>query len=147
MENLDQQIQEGNTSQQLPYHTHNGVDSTNIFFRDLISGALAGIYASKEYDNGSVTGTATINWANGNVQYITLTGNTTFTFTNPISGMRCILHVAGAFTPTFPSSVRWTAGTTPTATAASGKKDVYTFIYSAKEALYTALQSPNYSTT
>lgn len=100
-----------------------------------------------EFDNGSVSGTKTIDWSNGIHQYVTLTGNTTFTFTNPKSGMHSFLHVAGAFTPTFPGTVRWTAGTTPTATATSGHKDIYTFIYSPKESLYDGLQSPNYAIT
>lgn len=104
-------------------------------------------YNAKEFDNGSVTGTATIDWSKSNVQYVTMTGNTTFTFTNPRAGMRCILQVAGAYTPTWPSTVRWSAGTTPTATATSGKKDIYSFIYSGKESLYDGVQSANFATT
>ncbi len=104
-------------------------------------------YNAKEYDNGSVTGTATIDWSKSNVQYITLTGNTTFTFINPFPGMRCILQVAGAFTPTFPVIVRWSGGTTPTATASAGHKDIYSFIYSGKESLYDGIQSTNFATT
>jgi hypothetical protein len=106
-----------------------------------------GLYFSSEFDNGSVTTTATINWANGNVQYVTLTGATTFTFSNPQAGMRCVLHVAGAYTPTFPAAVRWPAGTTPTATATAGHKDIYTFIYSGKESLYDGVQAANFATT
>jgi hypothetical protein len=131
----------------IPFHTHNGTDATKVGFSDLNSGALKGNYTSQEYDNGNATGTATINWINGNVQYITLTGNTTLTFTNPFPGMRCILHVAGAFTPTFPSTVRWSAGSTPTATATSGHKDLYSFVYSGKEGLYDGIQSNNFAIT
>lgn len=104
-------------------------------------------YASVEYDNGSVTGTATINWANGNVQYVTMTGNTTFTFTNPLPGMRMILHMAGAFTPTWPSTVKWPGSSTPTATASAGKKDLYTFVYSPKENFYDGGSNLNYAAT
>jgi hypothetical protein len=128
-------------------HLHTGVDSSQIPFSNISSGALPGTYSSLEYDNEKVTTTATINWANGNVQYITLTGNTTFAFINPQIGMRAILQVAGAFTPTFPASVRWSAGTTPTATATAGHKDIYSFIYSGKESLYDGVQSPNFATT
>ena len=131
----------------IPFHTHNGTDATKVGFSDLNSGALKGNYTSQEYDNGNATGTATINWINGNVQYITLTGNTTLTFTNPFAGMRCILQIAGAFTPTFPSTVRWSAGTTPTATASAGYKDIYSFIYSGKESLYDGAANLNYATT
>jgi len=100
-----------------------------------------------EYDNGNITGTATINWNNGANQYATMTGNVTLTFTNPIAGGHYFLHLAGAFTPTFPASVRWTGGTTPAATATAGHKDIYTILYSSKESLYDILQSPNYAIT
>ena len=108
---------------------------------------VAGVYLSIEYDNGSKAGTATVNWNNGNVQYITLTAATVLTFTNPHGGGRYILHVAGAYTPTFPATCRFTDGITPTATATAGHKDIYTLIYSAKEGLYDVLQSPNYAIT
>lgn len=126
-------------------HDHDGINS-----RKLSKAAFTNIphqYNAAEYDNGSVTGTATIDWSISNVQYITMTGNTTFTFTSPFSGMRCILQVAGAFTPTWPSTVRWPGGTTPTATATSGKKDIYSFVYSGKESLYDGVQSANFATT
>lgn len=115
----------------------------------VVDGAMRvfGHYGSDEHDIGSITGTATIDFALGNVQYATMTGNVTLTFSNALSGGRYLLHLAGAFTPTFPSNVRWTAGTTPTATATAGKKDIYTIIYSGKESLYDVLQSPNYSIT
>jgi hypothetical protein len=129
------------------YVVHNGIDSPQVPFNNISSGSLPGQYSSLEYDNGKVTTTATINWANGNVQYITLTGNTTFTFANAQSGMRAILQVAGAYTPTFPANVRWGGGTTPTATASAGHKDIYSFVYSGKESLYDGIQSANFATT
>lgn len=109
--------------------------------------ATSGQYSSTEYDNGNATGTKTISWANGNVQYVTMTGDTTFTFTNPISGVRYLLHMAGAFTPTWPASVRWPAGVTPTPIKTAGVKDIYTFVYSSKETLYDGAQNTNYSIT
>ena len=128
-------------------HDHDGVNSPKVTFSNLVSGNLKGQYSSREYDNGKVATTATINWANGNVQYVTITANTTFTFTNPQPGMRAILQVAGAYTPTFPASVRWSGGTTPTATASAGYKDIYSFVYSGKESLYDGIQSANFATT
>lgn len=104
-------------------------------------------YSAVEYDAGSVATTATIDWNNGNVQYVTMTGATTFTFINPISGGRYVLQVAGAFTPTMPTTVRYTGGVTPTPTASAGKKDIYTFIFSGKEALYDGAMNANYATT
>jgi hypothetical protein len=125
--------------------SHNGVDGPKIDKVNFTN--IAFQYNAKEFDNGSVTGTAVIDWGKSNVQYVTLTGNTTLTFSNPRPGMRCILQVAGAFTPTFPGTVRWSGGTTPTATATSGKKDVYSFVYSGKESLYDGIQSNNFATT
>ena len=130
-------------------HTHNGTDASRIDQNDIANGAkgLGQQYFSREYDNGSVTGTATINWANGNVQHVTLTGNTTLAFTNAQSGMRAILQIAGGYTPTFPSTVRWGGGTTPTATATAGHKDIYTFVYSGKESLFDGVQAANFAIT
>jgi hypothetical protein len=107
-----------------------------------------GQFISTEYDNGNVTGTATINWNNGGNQYVTMTGATTFTFSNQKSGGRYILHVAGAYTPTWPTTVRWNgAGSAPTPTALAGHKDIYGFLYSGKESLYDGQQVANYLTT
>ena len=100
-----------------------------------------------EYDAGNCTGTKTLDFNNGWTQYITLTGNCTFTFSNPASGNRYILHIAGAYTPTFPATVRWPGNVTPPATATVGYKDIYTFIYSAKESLYDGLTSIRYAIT
>ena len=108
---------------------------------------VTGEYNSVEYDNGNIAGTATINWNLGNVQYATMTGDTTLTLSNPQAGGRYILHLAGAFTPTFPATVRWTGGVTPAVTKTAGHKDIYTLIYSGKEGLYDVLQSPNYAIT
>ncbi len=109
--------------------------------------AATGQYFSTEFDNGNVTGTATIDFNNGNVQYATMTGNVTLTFSNPKAGGRYVLQLAGAFTPTFPGTVRWSGGTTPTATVSAGHKDIYTFIYSGKESLYDGAANLNFATT
>lgn len=45
---------------------------------------------------------------------VTLTANCTFTFTSPTAGHAFILRLTGAFTPTFPASVKWPGGTAPT---------------------------------
>ncbi len=126
-------------NQQMRRHVHDNQESKMLPF--------GSIFGTGEYDNGNITGTATIDWSKGFTQYATMTGNVTLTFINPGAGSHYTLHIAGAFTPTFPASVRWTGGTTPTATATTGHKDIYTLIYSAKESLYDILQSPNYAIT
>jgi hypothetical protein len=109
--------------------------------------AYSAPYWAQEYNNGNVTGSTTINWNNGNVQYAAMTGNITVTFSNPQAGIRSILHLAGAYTPTWPSNVRWPNGnTTPPPTATAGQKDIYTFVYCATESLWDGAQSPGYLT-
>lgn len=104
-------------------------------------------YYSQEFDNGSQGSNYTIDWSKSNVQYITLTNNITLTFIGALGGYRHILQIAGAYTPTFPSNVRWSGGVTPTATASAGYKDIYSFVYSGKESLYDGVQSANFATT
>ena len=51
--------------------------------------------------------------------------NCTFTFTSPSSdGHAFVLRLAGAFTPTFPASVKWSGGSAPTYSSPA----VYVFV-------------------
>ncbi len=109
--------------------------------------AAQGQYYSIENNIGGQGSNFTVDWSQGNVQYVTLTNNVTITFSNPKAGSRYLLHVAGAFTPTFPASVRWPSGVTPTPTAVAGKKDIYTFVYCNIENLYDGAVNQNYSVT
>lgn len=74
---------------------------------------LASAQAKATYYNAGNTSTAlTINWNNGNSQKCTLTGNVTFTLTNPVAGswysLECIQDGTGGRSMTFPATVRWT---------------------------------------
>jgi hypothetical protein len=79
------------------------------------------------------TGTAaTINLVNGNFVTATLTGNCTFTFSNPTAGAASFtLFLTNDATPgrsiTWPTSVRWPNATIPVRTTVANKTDVYTF--------------------
>ena len=79
------------------------------------------------------TGTAaTINLANGNFVTATLTGNCTFTFSNPSAGASSFtLFLTNDGTPgrsiTWPVSVKWPNATIPVRTTTANKTDVYTF--------------------
>lgn len=71
---------------------------------------------------GSISGTTSINLLNGNYISATIGGATTFTFDNPIASPDAcgfILELAngGSNTITWPTQVRWPAGTAPTLTA------------------------------
>jgi len=81
----------------------------------------------------STTGAATINCEAGNVFGITLTENTTFTFSNPPTtgtsyGFTLkLVQDSTARTVTWPASVDWAGGTAPTISTGSGEVDVLVF--------------------
>jgi len=90
----------------------------------------AGVY---RVFSDSVTATS-IDWATGNYFYLTLAGNTTFTFANvPTTGISQTINIritntASNYTVAWPATVRWPAGTTPTQTTGAGKTDIITLI-------------------
>jgi hypothetical protein len=78
------------------------------------------------------TGTAyTIDLANGSVQYLTLTGNCTYTFPTPVAGRSFILiqrqDGTGGRTVTWPSSVDWPGAVAPTLTSTANRVDKFVF--------------------
>lgn len=141
----DNQTSEAASNQYQDDHEHNGNDTKLVHKASFQNRPFS--YSSREFDNGNVTTTCTIDWSKSNTQYVTMTGATTFTFINPLLGQRMILTVAGAYTPTWPSSVRFPSSITPTPTATSGKADEYAFRYSEKEKLYKSIMSANFATT
>lgn len=88
-----------------------------------------GQYYSDAHDIGnSGTGTVNINWDEGNYQFITLTGNITFTFSNLQAGGRYLLEIrtgAGGFTVVWPT-ITWLreAGAAPIIPTAASKTAV-----------------------
>jgi hypothetical protein len=81
----------------------------------------------------TTTSATTISWDSGNVQEQVLGANTTFTFTNGKAGATYILVIkqssGGGNTITWPGTVTWAGGTTPTMTTTANRFDVYTFIF------------------
>ena len=78
------------------------------------------------------TGSAyTISLANGTVQILTLTDNCTYTFPTPTAGKSFLLvqyqDGFGSRSVTWPASVRWPNGVTPTITSLGNKFDVFAF--------------------
>lgn len=85
------------------------------------------------------SGTA-IDWTAGNVQKRTNSAPVAFTFAGGVAGARyaiVITNSGGAQTITWPASVKWFGGSVPTPSA-SGKKDVYTFLYDGTDYLGAA---------
>jgi hypothetical protein len=73
----------------------------------------------------------TIDLANGTVQYLTLTGNVTYTFPTPVAGKSFMLiqkqDATGSRTVTWPASVDWPSATAPTLTSTALKADKFVF--------------------
>ncbi len=89
----------------------------------ITGGSLAEVY------NGLSGTTPTCNVDNAGAFSLTMTGNTTFTFSGPNSGYsQCfVLQLTGnGGTVTWPTSVDWAGGTAPDAPA-SGETDIYAF--------------------
>jgi hypothetical protein len=73
----------------------------------------------------------TIDLANGTVQYLTLTGNCTYTFPTPVAGKSFMLvqkqDATGSRTVTWPASVDWPNAAAPTLTSTASKADKFVF--------------------
>jgi hypothetical protein len=82
--------------------------------------------------NAAATGAVTLNLTNGNVFNVTLTGNTTFTFSGATSGKACAFTVylkqdaTGSRIVTWPGSVKWSGGA-PSLTITANAIDVLVF--------------------
>lgn len=108
---------------------------------------FAGQYFSPLIDDGNSGAAKTINWNLGNEHELTLTGNVTLTFSNPVNGGRYVMVVksgAGGFTVTWPAAVLWPGGVAPTITVAAGKTDIIAFQYVASTTKYYGAYSQNY---
>lgn len=108
-----------------------------------------GQYLSPEVDHGTISSTAaTVNFSSGNEHKMLLSANVTLTFSNPIIGGRYVLVIeqdsTGSRTVSWPATVRWPAGVTPTLVATGGFRDLFTFLYTGN--LYLGNASTNYST-
>lgn len=105
---------------------------------------VTGQYLSDKF---ALTDAATIavDWNNGNVQSVTLGGNRTVTFANPISGGRYVLvfkqDATGSRTITWPT-IKWQGGAAPTLTTTGNKTDLITVIYDGTD--YFGAASLNY---
>ncbi|MEO5691444.1 MAG: hypothetical protein ABIQ64_04615 [Candidatus Saccharimonadales bacterium] len=94
--------------------------------------ALAYNGGSETVFTANATGATTLNLANGNIFSMTLTGNTTFTFSGATAGKGCsfglYLHQngTGGRTVTWPASVKWSGGA-PTLTTTPNITDILVF--------------------
>ena len=125
-------IHEGDTDTKLEF----GTNYINLITGNSTSATLnsSGIFVNdgsvaEDYDALSGT-TPTCNVDNGGMFSLTMTGNTTFTFSGASSGyiQGFVLQLTGnGSTVTWPSSVKWAGGTAPDAPA-NGETDILVFV-------------------
>lgn len=105
----------------------------------------------KRYDAGNSGTSLTIDWNNGAMQKVTLTGNCTFTFTAPTVDtnnwvrLQLVLYQdgTGSRTATWPATVKHAGGSAPTLTTTPSRADIITLIYNGTN--YAAVSSLNFA--
>ena len=114
-----------------------GIPSIEVFANGQIDLApFGGTVKLKSYDeyinaNTATTGATTLDISSGNFFNLTLTGNTTFTYTNAPSGRMVSFTIAvkqdatGGRTITWPSGTKWPGGVAPPATTAANAIDIW----------------------
>jgi len=101
----------------------------------VISGKIsAGVYQDKVTAVAASTATTAIDLSLGNSFVITISANTTISFTNPPAGtditsftLITVNNATAGYAISWPASVTWAGGVTPARTTAANKSDVYTF--------------------
>ncbi len=90
------------------------------------------VFSAGEHNAASCTTTKTISWADQSAQKVDMEGNCTFTLTNPVAGGSYVLKLVqdgtGGRTYTWPSNVKWSGGTAPSASGAN-KLDLVNLYY------------------
>jgi hypothetical protein len=92
---------------------------------------LTGQGVSFLYDNGNVTGTATVNWNNGNVQRLRFTGSTVLSYSNQkVGGVYSLQIEVGATGATagWPTGTKWPGGTPVTLSTNAASIDFVSII-------------------
>lgn len=124
-----------------PSTNYLGIGTSNPQARVDVSGSM---YSRLHTVTGS-----TVNWDNGNVQTLTLTSNTTLTFTNGQAGgeYKLILRQdsSAGRTVSWPSSVLWPGDGTPILSTTTLASDVISFIFDGTN--YLGSYNLNYHTT
>ena len=112
------------------------VNSNSTFNSVRVTDLVLQRYGEVVSNLGNVTGNTTINLSNGNVFTATLTGNTTFSFSNVLnasssgSSFTLILTngTGGPYTVAWPESVKFPNNVSPLRTTDAGKTDIWIFI-------------------
>ena len=134
----------------------NYTDVTTLGLSEASKAVTADANGVVSFDNGTIeeattftssSNTATLNLQDGNVFEHTLTENVTLTFSNPASSGRVSSFVlkikqdasASGFTVTFPSSVDFVGGSSPTLTSTANGIDVFVIFTTDGGTIYNLL--------
>ena len=86
--------------------------------------------SSKQLTDGA---TINIDWEDANAQYVTLAGNRTLEFDNPVEGVAVVLMLiqdgTGGRTVTWPAAIKWPGNVEPTLSTGAADIDALVFIY------------------
>ena len=108
--------------------------SQTLTNKTLTSPTIATPVVKTAYAIGAAGTTETVNWANGDLQTMTLDENVTITFSNAVAGQRLTLFLlqdgTGTNTITFADTIVWQDATTPTWTTTADKMNVAVIYYS-----------------
>lgn len=109
------------------------VDSTTGFIGIGNTNPASSLDVSGAMHSRLVTASSTsINWNTGNVQSFSLTSNSTLTFSNGQAGGKydliLIQDSTGGRTVTFPASVKWTGGATPSLSTDANSTSIVSFL-------------------
>jgi hypothetical protein len=116
------------------------VDSTGAFSSD-------GQIFSTVQAKGNSSTAVTFNWNDANIQTVTMTGNATFTFSNPKSGASYQIIITqdatGGRTITWPT-IHWEGKAVPSLTGTANSVDIVTLTYDG--AKYIGIMAKNFGT-
>ncbi len=108
---------------------------------------FSGYHMEPSENNAGNSSTAiTIDLSAASVQKVTLTGNSTFTLSNPVVGGSYVLRIytgAGSFSVTWPGTVRWPSDNSPVITPTAGRIDQINLLWDGS--IYLGSYSQNYT--
>ena len=112
----------------IPVHNHNGTDAPLVEVRNISFSPNLSSYRFIDTDAATIT----MDWNIGGAHSVTLGGNRTIAWANPLDGQFIFVFLrqdgTGSRTVTWPATVSWASGTAPTLTVTAAKTDIFVFV-------------------
>ena len=121
----------------ITYHTSGSVviGTTSPTAKFVVTGGQVAIGMPSTLSPTGASPAQTLDWNNGNIQFIDIsgaTGTVSLTLNNPAIGASYVLKIkqgASSTNVSWPGTVKWPGGVTPTITTTSGAFDVISMFY------------------